>query len=118
MPFGELYQTTIKGYGYEGVVEATSSIPPRNTTKQSIKDTTTLKLTGAKEMDVPTLEELGDRKFMNSQVLNIWSGFRVTKPKKTNIQATSSASPAQKVLAKQAAPRKNRQATGPKAHLR
>ena len=34
------------------------------------------KLTGAKEIDVQSLEELDDRKFMNAQVLNIWSWFR------------------------------------------
>ena len=65
------------------------------------------KLTGAKEIKVQSLEDLGDRKFMNTQVLNIWRWFRVTKPKnKKKSQATSSAPPPKEVLLRQAAPQK------------
>ena len=61
------------------------------------------KLTGAKEIDVQSLDELGDRKFMNTQVLNIWSWFRpLPEKKKKKTQATSSAPPPKEVLAKQA----------------
>ena len=64
------------------------------------------KLTGAQEIEVQSLEELGDRKFMNTQALNIWSWFRVTEPKQQKTQATSSAPPPKEVLAKQAGPPK------------
>ena len=64
------------------------------------------KLTGAKEIDVQSLEELGGRKFMNTEVLNISSWFQVPKPKKKKTQATSSAPPPKEVLAKQATPQK------------
>ena len=61
------------------------------------------KLTGAKEIDVQSLDELGDRKFMDTQVLNIWSWFRpLPEKKKKKSQATSSAPPPKEVLAKQA----------------
>ena len=57
------------------------------------------KLTGAKEIDVQSLDELGDRKFMNTQVLNIWSWFRpLPEKKKKKTQATSSAPPPKEVL--------------------
>ena len=62
-----------------------------------------IKLTGAKEIDVQSLNELGDRKFMNKQVLNILSWFRpLPEKEKKKSQATSSAPPAKEVLAKQA----------------
>ena len=49
------------------------------------------------------MEELADRKFMNAQVLNIWSSFRPLPGKtKKKSQATSSAPPPKEVLAKQA----------------
>ena len=61
------------------------------------------KLTGAKEIDVQSPDELGDRKFMNTQVLNIRSWFRpLPEKKKKKSQATSSAPPPKEVLAKQA----------------
>ena len=59
------------------------------------------KLTGAKEIDVQSLEELGE--FMNAHVLNIWSWFQPRPGKKRKkSQVTSSAPPPKEVPARQA----------------